>query len=127
MKIRKEQHIEFQKQLAQKELPDQLERALKGEFSKYIVGLTDEVLRKRIGVAIDRAKRYDIKTMPEVLRYMILMLEYAPNFDEHPVIKRVLMNESIPPEERVYELDKQTLVIHWMQVETMKDNRVWET
>src|SRR5829696_8588901 len=55
--------------------------------------LTDQTLRLMVQRGIERADRYDIRSRAGLKAFVVLMIITAPNFDEQPLIKRILSDK----------------------------------
>ena len=57
--------------------------------------IADERLRRLAKDAIARARGYGMDWESTVTAFVVLMFVAAPNFDEHPLIQRVLKDERV--------------------------------
>lgn len=85
----------------------------------------DECYRM-IEFACKKAARYGFTTRDEQFLFASVMLEIGPNFDDHPVIRSLLMDASLAPAERL-----DACVDHpdgekiWEEVDKMIDKSLW--
>jgi hypothetical protein len=91
-----------------------------------VTHLPEEIFFKMVFQSLQRAKRYGFSLRPTLKAYVILRFVVAPNFDEHPIIKRVLTDESIPADERIDELWDKTSEQNWEAAEQSYDSTSWE-
>jgi hypothetical protein len=61
---------------------------------------SDDALRKSIVAGLKRARAHGLQTEDLLTEYVLVMFEIAPNFDQHPVIAKVLGDAQLPVEER---------------------------
>jgi hypothetical protein len=65
-----------------------------------IRGIPPHLVREQIRVAIARARKYGLTKDEQVMGFVSVMFEIAPNFDEEPVLQRILTNTRLSPSER---------------------------
>lgn len=66
--------------------------------------LPDRELRRRIRHGLAKGRSYGLTWEYSLTLFLSHMLEINPRFDEHPAIQSVLLDESLPPDERIDEL-----------------------
>lgn len=65
-----------------------------------IRGIPLHLVRAMIGVAIKRARKYRLTGDAQIMGFVAVMFEIAPNFDEEPTLRAILMDTRGEPEER---------------------------
>lgn len=69
---------------------------------------SDDMLRDSIRAGFKRALQHGLTTDEQLMEYVLVMFASAPNFDQHPMIARVLGDQRFPIEvrwERIFEED----------------------
>ncbi len=64
----------------------------------------DEQLSLLIRSHLDRARGYGMKNEQSLAAFVSLAFSYAPEFDQLPQVRAILLDESIDPELRVFRL-----------------------
>ena len=84
-----------------------------------------ETLQFMVTSGIERARSYDMTWESTLVSFVSLMFSVAPNFDEHPLIQRVLKDPAILPDERIDHLWEKISEKNWQAVEQHYDSSVW--
>jgi predicted NAD-dependent protein-ADP-ribosyltransferase YbiA (DUF1768 family) len=87
--------------------------------------LSDERLRGLVEGAIERARGYGMDWESSVTAFVVLMFVAAPNFDKHPLIHRVLKDETAAANSRVDRLWERTSEENWEAVRKNYDAAAW--
>jgi hypothetical protein len=98
------------------------------EFPRYSSPLGEvpvEVLEEMIHNGIARARRYQVTWESTLTSFVSIMFVVAPNFDEHPLIRRVLNDNNISPDLRVDMLFERTEEENWDEAEAQYDPQTW--
>lgn len=102
-KLRPEHMAAFQIE-ADRAFEDNVIAHLRKEHASAVETLTEQELRKRVHAAISRGRQYGLRSESSLTAFVALACEIAPDFDEHPAIKAVLTDGSVPPDDRIDEL-----------------------
>lgn len=94
-------------------------------YEPIIDHANDEDLTEMIVNALSRARSHGFTADGDLLAFVAVMFEIAPNFDEQPDIKRALVNESIPINERFDSLFVPALDDAWENASDNIDYRAW--
>lgn len=78
-----------------------------------VAELTDEELRRMVRHGIKRARGYGQTWESSITSFIVLMFTIAPNFDEHPLIRRVLKDKEIAADLRLEEIWDYTTEENW--------------
>jgi len=70
-----------------------------------------------VGRSFQRAGRYGMRSQGSLQAFAVLALIAAPEFDEHPRIREILMDAELPPDFRVLLLGECTTSLDWQQVQ----------
>ena len=132
--IRPEQLAVFQAR-ADADFKDRLARHILKEHAHVSVGLPgreskvveipEGVLREMVGNGLARARGYGMRYESSLAAFVSLMFAVAPNFDEHPVIRRVLLDESEPPDLRIELFDEYVTNENWEAAGRGYDPHAW--
>ncbi|MGA9767912.1 MAG: hypothetical protein WBV94_02660 [Blastocatellia bacterium] len=87
--------------------------------------IADDRLRRLVKAAIARARGYGIDWESTVTAFVVLMFIAAPNFDEHPLIQRVLKDERVEADSRIDKLWERTTEENWEAVRKNYDPIAW--
>ena len=77
----------------------------------------------RTGLA--RARQYGMTWESNLIAYVALMFEIAPNWDEHPRIQTILNSSHIAPENKIDMLMEHTPATIWRDAEQGYDAAAW--
>jgi hypothetical protein len=134
MKIRPEQIEAFARQ-ADEDFIGRIEEHLMEEDAETIVRLhqhtcaleelSRETLRRMIRNGIDRARSYGFTWEATLFAFVWLMFEVAPNFDDHPLIRRILEGAVQPEDRRIDLLWEQISEESWEAAESNYDPTAW--
>jgi hypothetical protein len=83
------------------------------------------LLREMVGKGLARARGYGMRYESSLAAFVSLMFAVAPNFDEHPLIRRVLEDESTPPDLRIEMLDEYVTDENWEAAAQSYDPGAW--
>lgn len=87
--------------------------------------IVDETLQEMVRNGITRAREYEMASESSLASFVVLMFVVAPNFDAHPLIKRVLTDESVPADERIGHLWERTSDQNWEAARQNYDPTDW--
>jgi hypothetical protein len=90
-----------------------------------VKGLDDETLNKLVRTGIDRARSYGMTWESSITAFVVLMFIVAPNFDEHPLIRRALRDGKVEPNLRVEEIWDRTTNENWEVARYSYDASGW--
>lgn len=82
-------------------------------------------LHAMVANGIARARSHGLYTDEDLMAFVAVMFEIAPNFDEHPAIRRVLADNSIPLEKRFDALFEKVPDEAWEEAEENYDAGAW--
>ena len=88
--------------------------------------IADEKLRRLVRNGIARARSYGMDWESAVTSFVVLMFVAAPNFDDHPLIHRVLRDERVAANSRIDQLWERTSEENWEAVRKNYDATRWE-
>lgn len=98
---------------------------LRNHHSKSVQFLERGVLENRIQFAIAKGRRYSLGTVADLAGFTALMFELAPNFDEHPSFRAVLLDPSIPGESKMRRLSQVISDQEWNEAQSLYDRSFW--
>jgi hypothetical protein len=87
--------------------------------------MADERLREMVIHAVARARAYGMTWKSSLQAFVVTMVVAAPNFDEHPIIQRILKDEKIAADRRLDALWERTSEQNWEAVEHNYDVSAW--
>jgi hypothetical protein len=87
--------------------------------------IPEEILREMVVNGIARARAYGMKWKSSLQAFVVTMFAAAPNFDEHPIIQRVLKDEQIEADQRPEALWERATEQNWEAVERRYDASAW--
>ncbi|MFN2531630.1 MAG: hypothetical protein ABR555_10060 [Pyrinomonadaceae bacterium] len=134
LKIRAEQYAAFQP-VAEADFASRIAQHLRKDHASTIVrgpaGLTltsrmsDGQLSALVQNGIARARSHGINWESSITAFVVLMFKAAPNFDEHPEIKALLIAGDKPADERFALLLQKTSAAAWTEVKERYDAAAW--
>ena len=93
--------------------------------SEIVAGFPEPLLREMVENGLSRARRYDLSAESSLTAFVALMFQVAPNFDEQPVVQRVLTDARLPPDDRIDALTRRVKTRHWRDAQRRYDERAW--
>lgn len=116
LKIRKEQMGVFEQQ-AEINFVDSVLKKLRTDYAELVKELPEDKLHKRVEYGIRCAREYGLTWKNNLRTYVTLMFVIAPDFDRFPAFEKFLTDESIPPNERIEVLLKETTDVDWQNAQ----------
>jgi hypothetical protein len=91
-----------------------------------VASLSEEELQWRVRCGVSRARSHGFKWQSSIATFVMLMLRFAPNFDEYPPIRAILDSTSgFEPELRAERLVTEIRGEEWGEVEDRYDPVAW--
>lgn len=72
-----------------------------------------------------RARNYGLTTESALVSFIVVMFTTAPNFDNHPLIQRLLKDEKFAPDDRIDRLWHHISEQNWEKVKADYDAATW--
>lgn len=94
-------------------------------YTSTVSELPRETLQSMVRSGIARARSYGMTWESTLVGFVSLMFSVAPNFDEHPLIRRVLLDENVPPDERIEVLWERVSEESWDAAGKTYDSNAW--
>ncbi len=88
--------------------------------------LAEEALGAMVRSGFERARRYGFASEADLAGFVVLMLETAPNFDDHPLLQRGLQDERVKLVERLAVLLQNATEANWGVVKEDYDPAAWK-
>ncbi len=83
------------------------------EQPEAVAELRDAEIMRRVRLGMDRARSHELNTEGSITAFVTLMFLVAPNFDEHPRIRKALDNQTADPDQRMQRIFQQTAEADW--------------
>jgi hypothetical protein len=83
------------------------------EFPLAVNGISGEKIFDRVRNAFTRAQIYGFGKESTYLAYIALSFTVAPEFDDHPAIRRILTDSAVPPDSRMALLAQEITSEQW--------------
>ena len=112
LKIRKEQMAILQQQ-AERNFVIYVVKQLCTNHAEVVKDIPDDKLYKRVEYGIQCAREYGLTWKNNLSTFVTLMFVIAPYFDRFPAFRRYLTAESVPPNERMDVLFRETTEADW--------------
>ena len=135
LRVREEQLLAF-RAVADEDFVARTAEYLRAEHPEAAVALPDgerplsempdELLLGMVRRGIARARSYGLTWESSITAFVVLMFVVAPNFDAHPLIRRVLTDEKVAPDLRVDQLWEETTDENWEAAAAGYDAGAWE-
>ena len=90
-----------------------------------IAEIPDEILPVMVRGGIARAREYGITSSSTLAGFVSLMFIAAPNFDDHPLLKRALLDNDTHPNSRLEKLIQDSTEQNWEAVRQAYDASAW--
>jgi len=90
-----------------------------------IAEIPDEILPVMVRGGIARAREYGITSSSTLAGFVSLMFISAPNFDDHPLLKRALLDNDTDPNSRLEKLIQDSTEQNWEAVRQAYDASAW--
>lgn len=100
LRLRPEQLDTFQRQVDAR-LAAKILAHLRNRHAETVAHLDDEEVTRRTLGAIERARLYDIRTEAGQAAFVVVMFKSVPDFDENPLVRQYLTNESLSGDVRI--------------------------
>jgi len=97
--IRKEQYDSFL-QTDKKRFVELILQHIIETMPDEIRGIPTYLVCDMIETAIKRARSHELNSDEQIMAYVSVMFEIAPNFDEEPTLQAILTDENLKPEKR---------------------------
>lgn len=110
---------------AERSFEAKLVKHLRKEHAAVTRSLPDELLLDMARGGVARARSYGIAWESNLMAYVGLMFEMAPNFDEHPRIRGVMASANVDPETKLDLIVKRTPKRVWREIEQQYDAAAW--
>lgn len=88
--------------------------------------IADEKLYTLVKRGIGRARALGMDWESGITAFVVLLFVAAPNFDQHPLIQRVLKDERVPANSRTEQLWERTSEENWEAVRKNYDVKAWD-
>src|SRR5882762_6741284 len=95
------------------------------EAASTVQDLNDETLHDLVCHGITRAREYGISYESTLAAFVVLQFETAPNFDDHPLLHRVLKDDRVEPNLRIDRLLERATPENWEAVKARYDAAAW--
>lgn len=96
-----------------RELAELIFEHLCDEQPEAVAELREAEILRRIDAGIERARSHELAGDGAITAFVTLMFLVAPNFDEHPRIRKALADVSQEPEERMRQIFEKTAEADW--------------
>jgi hypothetical protein len=94
--------------------------------SKFLLkDIPEETVREMVKQGIARARAHGMAGEAAIVGFVVLMFLFAPNFDEHPLIQRVLTDKATAPDSRIEMLRDKTTNENWVAVRQKYNPKAW--
>ncbi|MCI0390609.1 MAG: hypothetical protein MOB07_17830 [Acidobacteria bacterium] len=90
-----------------------------------VTELTDEILSNMVRGGIARAREYGITWCSTLVAFVVVMFVSAPNFDDHPLLKRALLDNDTDPNGRLDKLIQNSTEQNWEAARQSYDANAW--
>lgn len=87
--------------------------------------LPDDLLLALVGRGVERARAYGMTWESSLTAFVVLTFVVAPNFDEHPLVRRVLGDEQTEPDLRIDGLNESVTDENWEAARQSYDAGAW--
>lgn len=97
-----------------------------GDNLTVICQIPEKELKVLVSNGIAYARTYGITSESSLAAFVVLMFVTAPNFDDHPLIKRLLEDEKVAPNDRIDSFWQHTTEQNWQVVKQNYNSKTWQ-
>jgi hypothetical protein len=108
----------------QKKYPQTVVRVQKGPT--LMSRLPDASLLELVQNGVARARSYGLSLESSISAFVVLRFKAAPNFDQHPRINKVLIDDRMPPNSRMQIVLDKTPSSVWAETMERYDPAAWQ-
>src|SRR4030095_13313859 len=87
--------------------------------------LSGDTLQHMVRNGVDRARTYGLRHENALAAFVLVMFEFAPNFDADPFLHSMLTNKDVGPDSRLDKLLREATKQHWEAVVGSYDPDAW--
>lgn len=98
---------------------------LKVNMPELVEDIPIDGLQEMVSNGLAKARSYGFYNDGDLIAFIAVMFETAPNFDEQPEIQKALTDTSIPIEQRFDSIFTQAPGEAWEQAEANYDSDAW--
>lgn len=124
MIIRKAQFRQYL-QVDESQFVNLIIKHLREDDPDLVAHLSDDTFREMVANGLVRARSYRLNTDEDLMAFVAVMFEIAPNFDEHPALNAVLTDERRPIDVRFDDLFTPDLDKAWTEAADSYDTNAW--
>jgi hypothetical protein len=121
-----ERHLAALRPVAETDFVKRLMRYVRDEIPQATDGVDDKVLEQRVRLGIARAKSYRLTIERNIALFVALMFEFAPNFDAHPHVRKILLDPALPTQTRMRLLGDEVSDEEWDEIQANSGSASWE-
>ena len=126
MQLRREQFSAFAAQ-ARAAFVNRVMSYLRQILPDRVGSLSDEQLRAMVSVGLVRGRKHGLTEESSLTGFVGFMLEFAPNFDQHPRIRQLLADRLVSPNSRIDLVAQKATDQDWEEVRRLYDANAWLT
>ena len=98
---------------------------IREESPERVLGYADDYFEEMVRNGLARARSHGFSEAEDLMAFVAVMFEIAPNFDEQPNIKKVLDDQAIPSEKRFEQLWELTSDEDWEEAADNCREEAW--
>jgi hypothetical protein len=118
-------HLDAFSEETKRMLSYQIVSHLQEHHPDSVEGVPENVLIKMIGNGIVRGQQYGLFSEADLTAFVATMFEFAPNFDQHTYIHRILTDSRLAPENKMDIVLTRTHELTWKEVRQRYDGNAW--
>ncbi len=92
---------------------NRLMQDLRSKYPRAVRDLSDDLLRRRVEHAIERAESHDMTRQSSIAAYVFAMFSVSPDFDKDPRIQTLLTESAVPANLRMKKILRLTKNAQW--------------
>ena len=121
----REEQMEVFLQQAERNFISSVVENLRTDHAKIVQDIPEDKLYKRVEYGIRCAREYGLTWKNNFGAFVTLMFEIAPDFDRFPAFQKFLTDESVPPNERMGVLLRETTNVDWQNAQKASAPNSW--
>lgn len=106
-------------------LIDFIVESLRRDSPEFVADQHPNMLQEMVRNGVQRAQTHGFEAPEDLLTFVTVMFQVAPNFDEHEILRSVLDDPNIPTEKRFDVLCDPRFDLAWKEASDRYDDDAW--
>lgn len=102
-----------------------IKNLVRKEHAYVVEGLPEDIFDEMIASGVQTGRGYGLTASEALATFVLLMLEFGPEFHRHPSIRAMLTDPALAPEERLEAVIERTPSDTWEQIQSAIHRQTW--